>query len=473
MRHTKIVATLGPATKDDAALDALLSAGVDVVRLNFSHGTHETHRVAYNRARAAADRVGRHVAIMQDLSGPKIRTGLLEGGQPIAVREGDLLVVATGDFVGAPGRVSTTYAELAKSVNAGDRLLLDDGRIELSVQGSDGVSITTRVLTGGMLGEHKGINAPAVALPTGALTHKDAEDLRFGLSLGVDIVALSFVQSAADLTSARALAIECGVPDVPLVAKLERPEAIAKLDGILEHADAVMVARGDLGLEVPFSSVPRVQKDVLRTANARGVPVIVATQVLESMREAPRPTRAEVSDAAGAVDTGASAIMLAGETAAGKYPIHAVQALDAIIRDAESDGVHVPAGVPRLAYEGPWEHSSALADAAISLATRAHAGAIVAVTREGRTARLLSSGRPSAPIYAVTDRPEVARRLALWWGVCPLIMSLDGNVDEVAARVVDHLRGIGALAASPTAVIVNVSPDLDLGAANFVRIRRA
>ncbi len=264
-----------------------------------------------------------------------------------------------------------------------------------------------------------------------------------------------------------------GVADIPLVAKLERPEAISRLDEILEHADAVMVARGDLGLEVPFSRVPRVQKDILRTANARGVPVIVATQVLESMIKEPRPTRAEVSDAAGAVDMGASAIMLAGETAVGRYPIRAVEALDAIIRDAESDGVHQTVPVPRLWLQGPWEHSSALADAAINLATRAHAGAIVAVTREGRTARLLSSGRPGAPIYAATDRPEVGRRLALWWGVCPLVMSIEGDVDQVAARVVDHLRGIGALTASPTAVIVNVSPDLDMGAANFVRIRRA
>ncbi len=473
MRHTKIVATLGPATQDDAILDALLRAGVDVARLNFSHGTHETHRATYARTRAAAERVGRQVAIMQDLSGPKIRTGLLAGGQAIALTEGDTLVVATGDFVGGPGRVSTTYAELARTVQAGDRLLLDDGRIELRVEGADGVAIRTRVVNGGWLAENKGINAPQVALPTGALTDKDEADLKFGLELGVDLVALSFVQSAGDLTSARALAVACGVPDIPLVAKLERPEAIARLDEILDHADAVMVARGDLGLEVPFERVPRVQKDILRTANARGVPAIVATQVLESMREEPRPTRAEVSDAAGAVDMGAGAIMLAGETAAGKYPVRAVQALDAIIRDAESDGIRRPADVPRLPGEGPWDHASSLATAAIGLASRAHAGAIVAVTREGRTARLLSSGRPTAPIYAATDRPEVARRLALWWGVVPLIVPIEGGVDEVGGRVVDELRGLGALSTAPTVVIVNVSPDLDLGTANFVRIRRA
>ena len=264
------------------------------------------------------------------------------------------------------------------------------------------------------------------------------------------------------------------MPDVPIVAKLERPEAIARLDEILDVADAVMVARGDLGLEVPFAHVPRVQKDVLRAAGARGVPAIVATQVLESMREEPRPTRAEVSDAASAVDLGAAAIMLAGETAVGKFPVRAVEALDAIVRDAESDGVHAPASVPQpIGGDGPWDHAAALADAAVGLATRAHAGAIVAVTREGRTARMLSSGRPAAAIYAATDRPEVARRLALWWGVSPLVISLEGDVDQVAARVVDHLRSSGAIAPSSTAVICNVSPDLDRGTANFVRIRRA
>lgn len=473
MRLTKIVATLGPATAADATLDALLHAGVDVVRLNFSHGTHETHRQTYERARASAARVGRHVAILQDLSGPKIRTGRLAGGQALLLHEGDALTIASGDFVGEAGRVSTTYAELARAVRTGDRLLLDDGRIELLVEGSDGLAIATRVVNGGPLGEHKGINAPLVALPSGALTAKDEADLAFGLSLGVDLVALSFVQSAADLVAARAIATAAGAPEVPLVAKLERPEAIARLDEILDHADAVMVARGDLGLEVPFERVPRVQKDVVRTAAARGVPVIVATQVLESMRTEPRPTRAEVSDAAGAVDMGAAAIMLAGETAAGKYPVKAVETLAAIIGDAESDGVRRPSPVPRQPGEGPWDHAAGLADAAIGLAARAHAGAIVAVTREGRTARMLSSGRPTAPIYAATDRPEVARRLALWWGVVPMVVSLEGDVEQVAARVVDELKTIGALTASPTAVIVNVSPDLDRGVSNFVRIRRA
>jgi pyruvate kinase len=471
VRHTKIVATLGPATDDDAVLDALLAAGVDVVRLNFSHGTHESHARTFARARAAAARVGRQVAVLQDLSGPKIRTGRLAGGAAVTLIEGAPFEIAIGDLVGTAARVSTSYAELARAVGPGDRLLLDDGRLELAVEGSDGEVIRTRVVAGGLLGEHKGINAPAVALPSGALTRKDGDDLAFGLDLGVDLVALSFVQGAADVRAARAITAAHGAPDLPLVAKLERPEAIARLDEILAVADAVMVARGDLGLEVPFAQVPRVQKEVLRAAGARGVPVIVATQVLESMRESPRPTRAEVSDAAHAVDLGASAIMLAGETAAGKFPVRAVQALDAIIDDAEA--APIVEALPLPAPGAGADHAAALVDAAVALATRAGAAAIVAVTREGRTARMLSAARPAAAVYAATDRPEVARRLALWRGVTPQVIALDGDVDQVAARVVDHLHASGAIAAVSPVVIVNVSPDLDRGAANFVRIRSA
>ncbi len=468
------MATLGPATDDDAVLDAMLAAGVDVVRLNFSHGTHDSHRRTFERTRAAAARVGRLVAVMQDLSGPKIRTGPMAGGGPVTLVEGERFEIATGDFAGTAARVSTGYGELARAVQPGDHLLLDDGRIELAVEGSDGTTIRTRVVTGGALGQHKGINAPHVALPSGALSMKDQDDLAFGLALGVDLVALSFVQSAADLTAARAVTAAHGAADLPLIAKLERPQAIDRLDEILDAADAVMVARGDLGLEVPFAHVPRMQKAVVHAAVARGVPAIIATQVLESMRESPRPTRAEVSDAAHAVDLGAAAIMLAGETAVGKFPLRAVQALDAIVRDAEASApLLAPAVTAMSPRDGSVDHALALVDAAVALATRAQAAAIVAVTREGRTARMLSAARPAAAIYAATDRPEVARRLALWRGVSPQVIGLDGDVEQVVTRAVDHLQASGKIAASSTAVIVNVSPDLDRGTANFVRIRRA
>lgn len=469
MRHTKIIATLGPATSTDAAIRALVAAGVDVFRLNFSHGTHAEHQARYQAIRAAARAEGRHVAVLQDLGGPKIRTGRLEGGAPIRLAPGDRLEIAIGEFPGQPGRVSTTYAPLAAAVHAGDRLLLDDGKVELEVDSTSATGIVTHVVSGSVLGEHKGINAPNVPLPAVAITEKDAVDLRFGLDLGVDLVALSFVQSAGDIWRARQLTEQAGRAEVPLVAKLERPEAIARLEEVMTAADAVMVARGDLGLELPFERVPRVQKEVLGLGRVRGVPVIVATQVLESMRTDPRPTRAEVSDAAGAVDGGADAIMLSGETAVGAYPVRAVETLHNIICDAEAMPPPWAAAVP----EGQRvDHVQALCDAAVTLATQGRAEALVAFTREGRTARLLSARRPQAPIYAATASPEVARRLALWWGVVPSVASLDGSTDEVADRVLAAMR-VAGLPAGATVVLVNTSPDLDQGLANFLRIRQS
>src|ERR687897_1147745 len=404
MRHTKIVATLGPASDSDEVLDELMVAGVDVFRLNFSHGTHETHAATYARLRAAADRAGRTVAVLQDLSGPKIRTGRHAGGTPIKLKRGEELCIATGDFEGTPGRLSTMYAPLARAVRPGQDLLLDDGRVVLRVIASDGQEIRTRVVHGSVLGERKGINAPGVALPATGLAPKDADDVRFGLALGVDMVALSFVQTAADLASARSVMNASGRTGVPLVAKIERPEALDHLDKVFNACEGVMVARGDLGLELPLERVPRVQKDVTRRARARGLPVIVATQVLESMRTEPRPTRAEVSDAANAVDDGVDAIMLAGETASGAFPVRAVQTLDAIIRDAEQGiGVWSPGFMGRAGTaHAEGDHSTALCEAAVTLAERSGAQAIVAVTRGGGTARRLSALRPHARILATT-----------------------------------------------------------------------
>ena len=326
MRHTKIVATLGPASTAPDTLEALLVAGVDVFRLNFSHGTHESHARTFAAVRDAAARTGRPVAILQDLSGPKIRTGPLRDGQPIALAAGRELRIAAGDDPGGPGRVFTPYAELVASAKPGDRLLLDDGKIELRVTGRLDGDLVTLVVNGGLLGEHKGINAPGVALPAAAVTAKDEADLRFGLELGVDLVALSFVQTVDDVLTARRIMREAD-KDVPIIAKIERPQALDHLDAILTAADGVMVARGDLGLECPLEHVPRIQKTIVARARAHGRPVILATQVLESMRTGPRPTRAEVSDAATAVDQGVDAIMLAGETAIGGYPVQSVETL--------------------------------------------------------------------------------------------------------------------------------------------------
>jgi pyruvate kinase len=463
MRHTKIIATVGPSSSAPEVLEALMAAGVDVFRLNFSHGTRESHADNYRGIREAAARAGRHVAIMQDLSGPKIRTGPL-AGEPLELREGDTLVIAAGSAPSTPGRVFTPYAELITSARPGDRLLLDDGRIELRVTERAPDGLKAVVVHGGRLGAHKGINAPGVPLPPSALTSKDVDDLHFGLGLGVDLVALSFVQTAADVMRALDI-VERAERLTPIIAKIERPAALQNLTEILAVSHGVMVARGDLGLEMPLEQIPRVQKEIIRCARRLGRPAIVATQVLESMRVEPRPTRAEVSDAANAVEDGADAIMLAGETAAGAFPVRAVQMLDAVIRDAESimTSAHVlPAVDPTGSRHGP-----ALSEAAVTLATTAHADAIVAVTTEGKTARLLSALRPAAPILAATPNAEVAGRLAVLWGVIPFISS-ERDVERLEFELLDRRL----LAPNALVVFINVSTEQNRRDANFLHVRR-
>jgi pyruvate kinase len=469
VRHTKIIATIGPASTGAIAIEGLITAGVNVFRLNFSHGSQEQHAAAIKTIREVSSTMSRMVAILQDLSGPKIRTGANADGMALKLLRGDRLEIRIGADVGKPGVVWTTYAPLAGAVKPGDQLLLDDGRIALAVEAVSTSSIATRVVDGGLLGGNKGINAPNVPLPAAGVSDKDESDLRFGLAAGVDLVALSFVQTADDITRARDIMRDAGRPAVPIIAKLERPEAIRRLPEIAAAANALMVARGDLGLEMPLEQVPQVQKQVLRIGREHGVPVIVATQVLESMTTEMRPTRAEVSDAAGAVDAGADAIMLSGETAIGEHPIRAVQVLDTIIRNAEA----IPPmwTLPAPSDERP-DHLPPLCDAAVTLAARGGVDAIIAITRQGRTARLLAARRPSAPIYALTDGDEGARPLCLWWGVEPVVESLHGDLDHILVRVINRLRDQGRLAAPATVVVVSGNPDLERGEANFVRIRR-
>jgi pyruvate kinase len=475
MRHTKIIATVGPASSATPTLDALVASGVDVFRLNFSHGTHDSHAAMFHAIRAAAQRAGRHIGILQDLSGPKMRTGALQNGAPIDLREGQELRIAAGEEVGSANRVFTPYAELIRSARPGDRLLLDDGLIELRVKDTSATELVTVVVNGGALGEHKGINAPGVALPSGALTAKDETDLRFGLQLGVDCVALSFVQTVDDIAAAKGVIAAAGA-SVPVVAKIERPQALAQLDAIVRLADGVMVARGDLGLECPLEEVPRVQKQIILTARAFGRPAIVATQVLESMRTEPRPTRAEVSDAATAVDQGADAIMLAGETAAGAYPVQAVQTLAAVICDAESVSAtalaarfHDPGGTATQVTDlllGS-RHGLAMCEAAVTLAATGQAEAIVAMTQQGKTAQLLSALRPRASILAVTPTDTIARRLTLYWGVKPIVSAAQ-TVRELQGPIADA----GRLSRDAVVVFISLSPDLSREDANYLNVQR-
>jgi pyruvate kinase len=424
------------------------------------------------RAAAGADKV---ISILQDLSGPKIRTGRLKGHSPIELGEGDTIAIAAGEAEGDRHQIYTPNAELIAEVKRGGLLLLDDGRIQLRVLESDGRRILATVLDGGMLGEFKGINAPGVRLSGHALTAKDIDDLKFGIRIGVDMVALSFVRSGADLLQAREIMTGTGSPDVPLVAKIERPEALDCLGAILKVSQGVMIARGDLGLEIPLEQVPASQKVITRTARRSGIPVILATQVLESMRSEMRPTRAEVSDAANAVDDGVDAIMLAGETAIGLHPVRAVETLDAVIREAERiiPAPSAPGDTLRPMVDVPQApHAQALCEAAVTLAGRSNAFAIVAITRAGNTARILSALRPPAPIFAATETETVARHLTVNWGVKPLITGIGKDADTTGAHLKQALRSRGLVPPGSVVVFVSANAKLERPDQNFVNVQR-
>jgi pyruvate kinase len=471
MRRAKIVATLGPASSDPETLEKMIGLGMDVARLNFSHGRHEDHAGMLDRVRAASRHLGKAVAVLQDLQGPKIRTGPLRAGKAgVRVAPGDELVITTGEEVlGDEKLVSTTYPHLAEDVRPGDRLLVDDGLLEFRVLATDGVKVRAEVVEGGVLGEHKGINLPGVALRTEALSEKDRSDIAFGLAHGVDAIALSFVRTPDDVRLCRSEMERAGRL-VPIIAKIEKPEAISNLDAILEVADGVMVARGDLGVEILPERVPIVQKEICRKANRAGKPVIIATQMLNSMIEHPRPTRAEASDVANGIWDGADAVMLSGETAAGKYPLLAVQMMDRIVRDAETAGEP-----PRAAAAMPLEPApvnSVIAAAACRAADASGAVAISCFTISGTTARLLAHFRPAVPIVAFSPDQSIRRRLALYWGVEPRVMEPVKNADLMAELVSERLLEEGLVKPGDRVVLVHGSPLGVPGQTNSIRLHQ-
>jgi pyruvate kinase len=463
MPRTRILATLGPASRESSTIRELLEAGADAFRLNFSHGTAAEHAEVLSRVREISAAAGRHIAVLQDLGGPKIRTGRVS--RPLPLVEGQSLSIELGDFDGEPDRISCSFDALFTSVHAGHRLLMADGRLELEVTSAAPGQLMTRVVTGGVLDSHKGINVPDVSIRTSALTPKDLEDLRAGVAMGVDLVALSFVQSADDMRAARAAVASLGAPDLPLVAKIEKPQAVEHVEEILEVADALMVARGDLGIEVPLETLPAIQKRLIRAARRRAVPVIVATQVLESMMTEPRPTRAEVTDAAHAVEQGADGILLTGETAAGKYPVRAVATLRSIVNEAETvlerdDRLTPDPGVGS-------QHGRALCEAAVTLAEHARAAAIVAVTEAGKTARMLAALRPTASIVAATPSAQTAARASLVWGIRPMVID---STDLATVRQALLTRGL--VPSGATVVFVSIHPMLGREGTNFVHVER-
>lgn len=476
MRHTKIVCTIGPASNSEERIEQLMRAGMNVARLNFSHGTQNDHAIVIERIRSISARLGCAVAILQDLQGPKIRTGQLKDGQPVMLVDGAETTITTCPIVGDADMFATTYQPLPQDVKVGDRILLDDGLLELRVLAHNETDVRCQVMHGGLLKEHKGINLPGVAVSAPALTEKDWGDLKFGVLHNVDYVALSFVRKPEDVVEAKQLIrqyqAELNVGtltqiSIPLIAKLEKPEAVAHLDEILDVVDGVMVARGDLGVEMAPEKVPLIQKRIINRCNDLGLPVITATQMLESMITNPRPTRAEASDVANAILDGTDAVMLSGETAAGAYPIEAVQMMVRIALETESGN--------RTARQPQCKRltqAHAVSHAARALAEEASVQAIVVFTRSGASAHLISKDRPRTPILAYTPSERVYRQLALWWGVWPHTFPMQGTTEELISVVDKRLQDDKLQKSGDHVVIMGGLPVASQARTNFVKLHR-
>ena len=465
-RRAKIVCTLGPASASPEQIAQLVAAGLDVARLNMSHGTQAGHLEAYRAVRAASDKAGRSVGVLVDLQGPKIRLGTLASG-PVQLVPGHEFTITGEDVPGDAAEASTTYPGLAADVKAGDLILVDDGRVVLEVVAVRGVRVRTRVLVGGMVADHKGLNVPGARLSVPALSDKDEQDLRWALRLRADMIALSFVQGPGDAAPVRAIMEEMGAR-LPLIAKVEKPQAVEALPEVLETFDALMVARGDLGVELPLEQVPIVQKRAIGLAKDKAKPVIVATQMLESMVSAPRPTRAEASDVANAVFDGADALMLSAETSVGGYPAQAVTTMARIIVAAEREYLHAAPSLTRV----PTTTGGAIARAAVEVGAVIDATALVAFTMSGETARRLARYRSPIPLLAFTPQPATRSQLALSWGVETFIVPPVRHTDDMVRQVETALLDIGRCQKGDKVVIVAGSPPGTPGKTNALRVHR-
>ncbi|MBO0826715.1 MAG: pyruvate kinase [Streptosporangiales bacterium] len=465
-RRAKIVCTLGPASSDPGTIRALVRAGMDVARLNLSHGTHDEHERAYLEVRKASDETGRSVAVLADLQGPKIRLGTFEGGSAVLVA-GAEFVLTTEDVVGGAGRASTTYRGMPDDVSVGDPILVDDGRLTLDVVRVAGREVTTRVRVGGPVSDHKGLNLPRTRVHAPVLTDKDAADLRWGLDLRADMIAQSFVRDPSDVDAVREVMDETGVR-LPVVAKVEKPQAVDRLEDVVDAYDGVMVARGDLGVEMPLDEVPLVQKRAIAFARGRAKPVIVATQMLESMVTDNRPTRAEASDVANAVLDGADALMLSAETSVGRDPRHVVETMGRIIETAEDKGHDLMRGLTGP----PRTMGGVIANAAIEVGEAVGARALCAFTQTGDTARRLSRHRSPIPLLAFTPVQAVRSQLSLCWGVETFLTPAVTHTDDMVRQVDAALLDLGRCARGDLVVIVAGSPPGVPGSTNALRVHR-
>jgi pyruvate kinase len=453
-------------------IEKMIRAGMDVVRLNFSHSTHEEHRAAMKAVREAAERAGEPIAILQDLQGPKIRTGKLASPE-VRLVDGAKFIITINEIAGNAERVSTTYQDLPKDVKPGDTILMDDGLLQLKVLSSTTTDVVTEVVHGGILKEHKGINLPGVSVSALSLTDKDIDDLEFGIANDIDYVALSFVRTGDDIRRLREFIIakiDKG-KKLPIIAKIEKREALDNIDEIIREADAIMVARGDLGVECATEDVPIAQKMICKKANAAGKPVIIATQMLESMIENPRPTRAEANDVANGVLDGADAVMLSGETSVGKYVVEVVRTMDLIIRRAEEE-YRDQLDLADEAGEKQAEVFKAIGRAACVLAKQIGAAAIVPITHSGETAKTIAKYRPYGKIIAVTDRERIRRRLNLVWGVRSILVPKIADTDTTLATIQQELLKSGYVNKGDYIVMTAGIPLLARGTTNMVKVEK-
>ncbi len=433
MKRTKIVCTMGPNLNDEKVMRTLIETGMDVARFNFSHGDYEEHKSRMDMLKKLRKEYKLPIAILLDTKGPEIRTGVLEDGKSIELKEGRKIVLTTEDVVGNSGKISVSYKELPSDVKEGDKILIDDGLIELRVDEVSGTDIACIVDNGGELGERKGINVPNVSVNLPAITKKDKEDILFGVSQGIDFIAASFVRKPEDIREIKSFLAENNGSHVDVIAKIECAEAINNIDAIIDIADGIMVARGDLGVEIPPYQVPHLQKTIIEKCNHKYVPVITATQMLDSMIRNPRPTRAEVADVANAIYDGTDAIMLSGETAMGKYPVESVQMMVQVAEETEKYLKFDTYRDKKSVNEGSTV-SSAVGFAAVEMVEHIGAACIVTPTMSGKTARLISNLRPSVPIYAVTPHEWARRKMQLYWGVNPV----EGYLEDTTENIISH-----------------------------------
>jgi pyruvate kinase len=470
MKRTKILATLGPASEERPMIEQLILGGADGFRLNFSHGTHESFYPLFDRIRLLAAHHYRPVSILQDLQGPKIRIGLLENHEPVLLEPGKPLVITTRDITGNRDIVSTTYQGLPDDVRAGDTILLDDGAIELKALAVNGTEVGTEVVTGGLLKERKGMNLPGVNISAPSLTEKDIVDAKFGVEMSVDYIALSFVRSARDVITLKNLLNDWNHPEIKVIAKIEKPEAVKNLQEILEVSDGVMVARGDLGVEMPAEKVPLIQKMIIERANKAEKMVFTATQMLESMVTNIRPTRAEASDVANAILDGTDVVMLSQETAIGKHPVKAVRTMASIAKYTESDE-EIFSYTEHIRPQKLTNFTHGIVHSARAASIQMKAKAIMVFTESGTTARLASCQRPPCPIYAFTPIESTYRQLALVWGVFPFLFDPISSTDEMIRKGVEILTHSGEVQKGDVIIIVSGTNPVP-GATNMMKIER-